>query len=281
MIQVDLHGVGFEIKEPHDFSWLSALGQVFCAFDNLISGNLCFGLTSGTQKYFVKYAGAKTKMYAGQPENARRFLLNSVKAYEELRHKGFPQLLQVIKTQGGAALVFPWFEGFALAPLDLFLKRLQGMSLVDRLFMYDSLMDALVMANHKDYLISGLSHSQVLINFELREALICSLGHFQKFPAIAPYPKLAGSSWFVPPEGYETGRPLSEGTNVYALGALAFTFFGNPYQKDEMGWSAGRSLYHLASAAILPDIGLRIENPAQYQHTWRDIVRQMPRLSGG
>lgn len=280
MIRYQSDGVGFEVKEPHDFSWLNRFGRVFCAFDSLISGNLCFGVSDGRQKFFIKYAGAATKMYNGRPENAVRHLMKATPKYEDLKHPSVIPLLAQTALPQGHALVFPWFEGYALAPIDLHLKKLQALRLIDRLRMYDSLADAIVNANQKDYLAAGLAHQQILVNFDQALAVICSLNHFRRFPAIAPHPKLPGSAWFVPPEGYRTGAPLDERSNVYALGALAFTFFGNPRDQSGHLWSAGSALYQIAQQAISPDIGKRPQSPALYQKMWRETVFKMNRLSG-
>lgn len=280
MIHQVVDGIGFELKEPHDFGWLQQIGRVFCAFDNLISGNICFGVDDGTKKYFVKYAGAATKMYASQP----RIAVNSLKAaagvYAELAHPGFSELKYALDLNEGFALVFPWFDGYALAPVSLHLERLQTFPLLERLRMYDCLVDAIVNANQKDHLAAGLSHQQILVNFEEGKALICSLDHFMRFPVVAPYPKLPGSSWFVPPEGYVTGTLMDERSNVYAQGALAFTFFGNPRARDASGWSAGKALYHLAAQAIEKEPDKRIASPMLYQKLWRETVLQMPRIIG-
>lgn len=280
MITQSMDGIGFELKAPHDFTWIHKYGRVFCAFDNLISGNICFGVTNGQQKYFIKYAGAHTKMYAGQPESAVRHLRDAAGKYEELKHKSVSTLLTTEVTPSGFALVFQWFDGYALAPIELHLNRLQAFHLVDRLRMYDGLVDLIVQANRKDYLAAGLSHQQILINFEESRAIVSSLDHFRRFPLVAPHPKLPGSTWFVPPEGYVVGTPLDERSNVYAQGALAFTFFGNPLKQNEQGWSAGNALYQLAQKAVQEDRENRISSPALYQKLWRETVLKMPRLSG-
>lgn len=280
MIFYQVDGIGFEIKEQHDFSWLKQFGRVFCVFDSLISGNLCFGVSNGSHKYFIKYAGAATKMYNGQPENAVRHLMEAAPKYEHLKHQSIIPLTAQAALPMGYALVFPWFDGYALAPIDIHLNRLQAFHLVDRLRMYDSLVDGIVNANKNDYLAAGLAHQQILVNFEQNQAVICSVNHFRRFPTVAPHPKLPGSTWFVPPEGYRIGTLLDERSNVYPLGALAFTFFGNPREQSDHLWSAGKALYQIAQKAITPDVEQRIQSPALYQKMWREAVFNLPRLSG-
>jgi serine/threonine-protein kinase len=67
---ISVDKVSFQLKEKHNFEWLKAFGEVFSVFDEQDSGNICFGIEKDGIKKFVKYAGAKTKEYSGQPEDA-------------------------------------------------------------------------------------------------------------------------------------------------------------------------------------------------------------------
>ena len=60
MVNQKIDGISFPMKEPHDFSFLSRFGRVFCVFATNDSGNISFGVSDGTNKYFIKVAGAKT-----------------------------------------------------------------------------------------------------------------------------------------------------------------------------------------------------------------------------
>lgn len=275
MVQQTLGTVAFELKEAQDFSWLHDFGRVFCVFDRLISGNLCFGVDNGKQKLFIKYAGAKTLMYAGQPQAAADKLAAAGERYRELAHPALSPLLHARAVGNGFALIFPWFEGFALAPLENHLHRLQAAALREKLRMFDSMMDFLALATARDYLTAGLSHRHILVDFEKLKAVFSSVDNFVRFPVIAPYPKLPGSTWFLPPEAYKAGQNLNESTNVYMIGALAFTFFGDSYGFTKAGWTAGRNLYGLASQAVLPKPESRFQTAVLFREKWRETVLAM------
>ena len=49
-----LEGVPCVLQESQDLSFLHRWGRVFRVFDQQDSGNLCFGLEQGAQRYFVK-----------------------------------------------------------------------------------------------------------------------------------------------------------------------------------------------------------------------------------
>lgn len=278
MMELMHDGLTIRLKSWHDLSWLKQFGQVFCVFDQLISGNLCFGVTDGERKYFIKYAGAPTLMYAGQPEAAIQQLKMAYPKYQELRHPALNQVVHEFELPQGYGLVFQWFEGFALAPLTMHLERLLGLPLVDRLAMFDGLMDCLVQAEAADYLIAGLSDHHILLDFEGTSPLLSSVSHFQRFPASVPHPKLPGTTWYVPPEGYRVGEALDASANVYALGALAFTFFGRQATRSMKDWTARQLLFDIANTALHQNPAGRFDTAAAFQTAWREKVLLLPNL---
>ena len=278
MITIVHDNLKIQLKSWHDLSWLQDFGRVFCVFDQLISGNLCFGVDDGERKYFIKYAGAPTMMYAGDTQAAVDRLRAAYPKHLQLAHPALNHVLHEFQTPQGYGLVFSWFDGFALAPLRLHMEHLHALALIDKLALYDQLMDALVQASRKDFLIAGLSDHHVLIDFEKKRPLLSSLSHFEQFPARVPHPKLPGTSWYIPPEGYVIGAALAEYANVYALGALAFTFFGNQSTRAPGDWTAGAALYELAANAVKQKAEDRLPSAEVYQARWRAAVRSLPRL---
>ena len=60
----------FKLKSAFDFSFLSEHGTVFKVYDDQDSGNICFGTEKDCQRYFIKFAGAPTEQYTGDPADA-------------------------------------------------------------------------------------------------------------------------------------------------------------------------------------------------------------------
>ena len=65
-----LNGISFPMKEEFDFSFVSRWGRVFKVFPNQDSGNICFGTEKNGERFFLKFAGAPTARYEGDPADA-------------------------------------------------------------------------------------------------------------------------------------------------------------------------------------------------------------------
>lgn len=105
-----LDGVSFQLKEAHDFSFLRAYGRVFKVFDDQDSGNICFGCQKGGERFFIKYAGAKTMRGCVSPEAAADNLRKTVLLYTALQHENLIELLDTFETSGGFGMVFCWTD---------------------------------------------------------------------------------------------------------------------------------------------------------------------------
>ncbi len=276
MIKLEAGGLEVELKAFHDLSWLKDYGRVFCVFDRLISGNLCLGTEKSGEKLFIKYAGAPTVNYAGSPQRAADRLREAEEKYHQLKHPKLSGAISRIDTGGGFGLVFRWFEGFALAPLEAHMRALRGLPLSTRLRLYDGLADFMAQASGRDYVLSGFSDRHILVDFVGPDALICSADDMMLMPAVTPYPKMPGSPWYIPPEGYVRGARLNEQSNVYIMGALAFTFFGNRSTMNKAGWKAGSLLYDTAKQAVSEHPGKRQKTAGEYLSSWRSAVMRLP-----
>lgn len=56
-------------------------------YDDQDSGNICFGTEKDGQRYFIKFAGAPTERYNGNPADAIARLKATLPVYSELQHE--------------------------------------------------------------------------------------------------------------------------------------------------------------------------------------------------
>ena len=60
---------------------------MFKVYDDRDSGNICFGTEKYGQRYFIKFAGAPTEQYNGNPADAIARLKATLPVYSELQHE--------------------------------------------------------------------------------------------------------------------------------------------------------------------------------------------------
>lgn len=60
---------------------------MFKVYDDQDSGNICFGTEKYGQRYFIKFAGAPTERYNGNPADAIARRKAALPVYSELQHE--------------------------------------------------------------------------------------------------------------------------------------------------------------------------------------------------
>ena len=271
-----INGLTVRLKAPHSLQWLSRFGRLFCVFDQLISGHLCFGVQDNGNRYFIKYAGAPTLGYAGDRALAVSKLRELDSRYLLLNHRAFTRRIDAFETPGGFGIVFDWFEGYALAPPISQLMAFRAMPYAQRLALFDDLADFLVLASDNDFITAGISDRNILIDSEKKKALFCSADHFLPMPAVNTRGRLSGSPWFLAPEMYIPGARLDEAANVWQMGMLAHTFFGNRLEPNPGQWEGTPALYAVAKKALSSDTSKRYSLARQFLINWRQAVMDIP-----
>lgn len=76
-------------------------GIVFKIYDDQDSGNICFGTEKDGQRYFVKFAGAPTEQYSGDPADAIASLKSTLPIYSELKHENLIEFIEAKEIGGG------------------------------------------------------------------------------------------------------------------------------------------------------------------------------------
>lgn len=106
-------GIPFKLKSTFDFSFMKEYGTVFKVYDDQDSGNICFGTEKDGQRYFVKFAGAPTEQYGGDPADAISRLKATLPIYSDLKHENLIELIEakempiLMKLRTSILLVLP------------------------------------------------------------------------------------------------------------------------------------------------------------------------------
>lgn len=266
-------GLPVTLKSPHDLGFLARFGRVFRVFDQLISGNLCFGVENDAGRYFVKYAGAQPQNYLGGAQEAALRLENAARLYRALSHPALPPLLHHERLPGGCLCVFPWLNAYPLGPLPENFITVRALPFLQRCAMLDSLFSLLAETARLDHVAAGLSDSHLLYDPKQGTLTLCSLDDFMPMPALNARGRLPGSPFYLAPEAYRPGAELGEGLTVYAMGALAMALVGDRRTRSPIQWEASKQLLSLTLSALSEDEKKRPATAESFLSAWRDGIR--------
>lgn len=271
---IRLDDVTFHLKEPHDFEWIRNLGKVFCVFDEQDSGNISFGVEKDGQKKFVKYAGAKTKAYTGNPDDAISRLKRSVQLYEDLTHPFLIQLINYFEVAKGYVLVFDWFEGECLYSDSPF-SRFRQLPIKFRLDTLQRIFEFHLHVESNNYVAVDFYDGSILYDFNKNETKICDIDLYMEKPFINMMGRLWGSSRFMSPEEFEQGAHIDSRTNVFNMGATAFVLLGGERDHSLSKWEAGQELYKVASKAVEVERNLRYASVEEFLLDWNSVCERL------
>lgn len=281
-VTIHLGNVSFELKEALFFDWIHKYGQVFCVFDEQDSGNIAFGVEQEGRKQFIKYAGARTMEYTGEPEAAIERLKAAVPLYKALKHPNLIELLEHFEVQGGGyAAVFEWFDGECLHSHWSFpppakyhdsrspFYRHRHLTLQQRLDSLDVIFSFHEYVEAQGYVAVDFYDGSILYDFTTNQTKICDIDFYRRSPASNDIgEQFWGAVRSKSPEEYELGAPIDSRTNVYNLGAIAFGLLGGERNHALERWEAGQALYEVALQAVHQDRDQRFSSIAAFKSAW-------------
>ncbi|RCW63933.1 protein kinase domain-containing protein [Saliterribacillus persicus] len=272
--------ISYRLKGEHSFEWIKNLGKVFCVFDEQDSGNISFGIEKDGIKKFVKYAGAKTIEFQGDPKDAIATLKKSIILYQELKHPHLIKLLDHFETEKGYVLIFEWFDGECLhshwsfpppqkyehpdSPFFLF----KNLPVESRLKSIKCILEFHKYVENKGYVAVDFYDGSILYDFKSNIAKICDIDLYKKKPFQNKMGRLWGSSRFMSPEEFELGAVIDERTNVFNMGAMAFCLLGGELDHSFSKWDANEALYEVALKAVEKDRSKRYLSVSELCLAW-------------
>ncbi|KGR78284.1 protein kinase domain-containing protein [Ureibacillus manganicus] len=283
LIDVSVGNMSFQLKEKHNFEWFQEFGSVFMVFSEQDSGNISFGVEKDGVKKFVKYAGAKTINFSGEPSEAIETLKDSVNVYHDLQHPYLVNLLDSLEIGEGFALVFEWFEGENLHPHWTFPPphkythpdspyfRFRQLPITDRLRSFQSLLEFHVHVEQKGYVAVDFYDGSILYDFKNSKTKICDIDLYRKKPLVNTMGRMWGSQRFMSPEEFELGANIDERTNVFNIGAIAFGLLGGELDRSITKWEAGDGLHKVAMKVVSKDRNERYPTVEDLYFAWKRL----------
>jgi serine/threonine protein kinase, bacterial len=280
VITIDISDISFPVKKYQNFDWLQTLGKVFRVFAEQDSGNLSFGIQQEGRRLFVKYAGAETVNYSGDPRDAVKRLKRAAPVYYELRHPSLITLVDHFEVGKGYAAVFEWSDGQDLHPHWAFPPpqkythpdspyfRFRQLPVDLRLVSLDTIFQFHVHVEARGYVAVDFYDGSILYDFSANRTKICDIDFYEKKPFINKMGKLWGSSRFMSPEEYQLGASTDERTNVFNMGATAFVLLGGETDRSLAKWEASEALYEAALRAVDKERSKRFSSVAEFYDVW-------------
>lgn len=248
-----IDGIPFRLKAPFDFGFLSRWGRVFKVFDDQDSGNICFGTEKDGERFFVKFAGAPTARGCVSSETACENLRATVPIYRDLRHPNLIELIETAETGGGFAMVFRWADGDCMGRMyPEAHKRFMALPAQTKLKVFSDISEFLAHVAAKGYAAIDFYDGSILCDAATGQTRICDIDFFRRQPCVNDMGRMWGSSRFQSPEEYELGAVIDEITNVYTLGATAFSLFTDSDRSRE-AWPLSQHRYDCALRAVSDD----------------------------
>ena len=265
-----IDGIPFKLKSAFDFSFLSEYGRVFKTFDDQDSGNICFGTEKDGQRYFIKFAGAPTEQYNGNPADAVARLKATLPLYSELQHENLIELVEAKDVSGGFAMVFKWATGDCMGRMyPAAHRRFMQLPVDARLTVFRDILSFFEYIASQNYVAIDFYDGSIMYDFKNCKTTICDIDFFRKQPSINDMGRMWGSSRFQAPEEFQLGAVIDEITNVYTLGATAFALFGE-YNRTRYKWQLSDKLFEVAARAVSDDRTKRQQSIRLFIDEWEN-----------
>jgi serine/threonine-protein kinase len=263
-----IDGIAYKMKAPFDFSFISKYGKVFKVFDNQGSGNICFGVSDGDKRYFIKFAGARTEQYISTVDGAIERLKMAVPVYQDNAH---PALIRFIKAEdigGGFAVVFEWVDAWCMHvgyPEDH--RNFKQLPLNTRLRMYEDILLFHAHAASKGYNAYDFYDASIMWDYINERVVLCDIDFYSK-----SWYKGSKHMWNDPrwasPEECTNGATIDEISTVYNMGGAAFALFSE-FDQSPDAWPFNIAMYYVVKKAISDERTERQQSIKELINEWR------------
>jgi len=266
-----IDGLPCRTSEPFDFSFLNEYGKVFKIFDNQDSGCICFGVSDGMNRYFIKFAGVKTMrhhQHSHVPDAIDR-LKAAVPKYIEMANPLLIRFIEAKSVGGGYMSVFEWFDGESFSvEIPPVHEKYLSLTTDRKISIYERILQFHEYAAKCGYVAMDFNDYSVLYNFGTGEVKICDIDFYAKQSYINGLGTSLGDQMLMSPEEHRIAGVLDEVTNVYRMGAAAFMLFSN-YDRSPETWTLNPELYAVVKKAVSDAKADRQKSVTQLIEEWR------------
>lgn len=259
----------YKLKGPFDMSFIQHYGKVFKICDDQDSGNICFGVEDGLNRYFIKFAGAPAEQYGGTPGDAITRLKAAVPVYKDLAHENLVKIIKAEEVGWGFAVIFKWTDGECMGrQYPLSRQKFLQIPQSSKLDVFNDILSFHAHVIDRGYVAIDFYDGSIMYDFSTKKTLICDIDFYSKSPYINNMGRMWGSSRFMSPEEFELGAAIDEISNVYLMGATAFALFAG-YDRTSEKWQLSEGLYRVALKAVNDDRSQRQQSIGEFIEEWK------------
>jgi len=271
-----IDSISCKLKAPDDFSFLKKYGKVFKVYDEQDSGNICFGVINGENKYFVKFAGAPTEHSNVSAEEAIARMKQTEPIYRDLAYPALTKLIDAEAIGGGYAMIFEWTDAECLgkqypASREKFLQ----MPMDTKISVFNDILDFHMYVIAQGYAAIDFYDGSIMYDFNIGKTVICDIEFYAKMPYRNAMGRMWGSSSYMSPEEFQLGAAIDEITNVYTMGATAFALFSKDKVRDIEKWALNKNLFGVAIKAVSNERDERQQSIAAFAKEWKLALQSL------
>ncbi|MDA1076042.1 MAG: hypothetical protein O3A63_14960 [Proteobacteria bacterium] len=258
-------------------AYIRSHGLVAQVFDQQDSGNVCYEVRIGDERYFVKTAGeaADERPVLNHPQRLA-LLENAALIARTVDHPILTALYAMVRSVDGVFLVYEWFDG------DLVRADKANRADPDSVYQRFRQQPHLQLIKHLSRLIDLVADlvKQGLIVVDLydgcllwsgQQIRVIDLDNSRWGPSVNEMGRMFGSSRFMAPEEFERGAPIDELTNVYTLGRFLFEFIGDG-SVNRAAFRAGDAVFAVARKACERHRSQRFADFESFRRAWRQAA---------
>jgi serine/threonine-protein kinase len=255
-------------------AYLDDVGEVFAEFLCQDSGNRCYGVRMGDERWFVKH-GADPRT-APLLEGAREIAAR-------VRHAALPALHHHFETREGPVLVYAFVDGEVIynypgLPGEAGRRhpksahaRFRGLPPAEIAAALDVVFDLHLAVAAAGMVAVDFYDGSILYDFEGRQTHVCDLDHYQPGAFVLEGERLAGSTRFMAPEEFQRGARIDQVTNVFTLGRTALVLLGDG-SPDRAAWRGSEALREVALRASADARADRYPDIPSFVGAWRSAA---------
>ena len=167
-------------------------------------------------------------------------------------------------------MIFEWTDAECMGrQYPLSREKFMQMPLDTRLQVFDEVLEFHSYVAKQGYIAIDFYDGCIMYDFNINQTKLCDIEIYAKIPYSNPIGRMWGSSRFMSPEEFEHGADIDEITNVYTMGATAFAFFGDEWDRSVEKWKLSEDLFDVAKKAVSDDRNQQQQSIEQLIEEWR------------